>query len=456
MKRVAIIFLLVPNLVLADLGSEMNALLESFFGAEKTENVPEIPVKKEAKFSNNLESKLKEIENFSGSEIQKKIFELESDLADFESKNQQLEREIWAASQSNTSAENDLFLLDQQIELSDKKRKQWQEKKESFENILQEITLEKSAIQALLRVEEKEMEKFLIKNFIREKNANFSSDFLLLKWLLSSETVAQILQDRRRNRILQEQKRERISDLEKLKKILSNREKSAAKLLKKTKQYEEAAAQETRNLKSFAAAKAELASRMEMSEFELARALERSETERLEASIFLQNLHTALKNSDEKVDHLESKNSEIQLENQPFLDFPLDEKFQKITATFRDPEYEKKFGREHLGVDFWAPQGSPIYAPRAAKVEKVASNGLGYSYVILNHGDEFFTIYGHVSEILVEPNQNLERGEIFARTGGTPGTTGAGFLTTGPHLHFEVFEDQNFQNPLLYLPKIAE
>ena len=349
MKRVAIIFLLVPNLVLADLGSEMNALLESFFGAGKTENEPEISVEKETKFSDNLESKLKEIENFSGSEIQKKIFELESDLADFESKNQQLEREIWAASQSNTSAENDLFLLDQQIELSDKKRKQWQEKKESFENILQEITLEKSAIQALLRVEEKEMEKFLIKNFIREKNANFSSDFLLLKWLLSSETVAQILQDRRRNRILQEQKRERISDLEKLKKILSNREKSAAKLLKKTKQYEEAAAQETRNLKSFAAAKAELASRMEMSEFELARALERSETERLEASIFLQNLHTALKNSDEKVDHLESKNSEIQLENQPFLDFPLDEKFQKITAHFPRPRIRKKVWARAFG-----------------------------------------------------------------------------------------------------------
>jgi len=120
-----------------------------------------------------------------------------------------------------------------------------------------------------------------------------------------------------------------------------------------------------------------------------------------------------------------------------------------ITATFRDPSYPYSF--EHNAIDIRAQQFTEIHAPADAYVSEVADNGYGYSYLVLAHKNNLVTVYGHVSEFLVEPGMTVRQGDVVALSGGTPGTLGAGSYTTGAHLHFEVWKNGAAVNPQLYL-----
>ncbi|BAZ65505.1 peptidase M23B [Fischerella sp. NIES-4106] len=87
--------------------------------------------------------------------------------------------------------------------------------------------------------------------------------------------------------------------------------------------------------------------------------------------------------------------------------------------------------RFHSGMDIGAAIGTPILAAYSGQVE-VADWVGGYGQaVILNHNNALQTLYGHMSQILVQPGQRVERGTVI----GLVGSTGN---STGPHLHFEV------------------
>jgi murein DD-endopeptidase MepM/ murein hydrolase activator NlpD len=87
--------------------------------------------------------------------------------------------------------------------------------------------------------------------------------------------------------------------------------------------------------------------------------------------------------------------------------------------------------RFHAGTDIGAPTGTPILA--AAKGQIESANWLGgYGLaVIINHGSAQQSLYGHMSEIFVQPGQWVEPGTVIGRVGSTGNST-------GPHLHFEV------------------
>lgn len=123
-----------------------------------------------------------------------------------------------------------------------------------------------------------------------------------------------------------------------------------------------------------------------------------------------------------------------------------------ISAYFHDESYKKYFGVPHEAIDIRAYQESPIYAPADGIVYKVRDNGYGYSYLIIAHSDNLLTVYGHVYEFLVEEGDMVLQGQPIAKSGGMPGTLGAGTMTTGPHLHFEVYDNGVHVNPLDYLP----
>ncbi|AFY32070.1 M23 family metallopeptidase [Calothrix sp. PCC 7507] len=87
--------------------------------------------------------------------------------------------------------------------------------------------------------------------------------------------------------------------------------------------------------------------------------------------------------------------------------------------------------RFHAGTDLGAPMGTPVLAAARGQVESADWQG-GYGLaVVIDHGSAQQSLYGHMSEIFVQPGQEVEAGTVIGRVGSTGNST-------GPHLHFEV------------------
>jgi murein DD-endopeptidase MepM/ murein hydrolase activator NlpD len=122
-----------------------------------------------------------------------------------------------------------------------------------------------------------------------------------------------------------------------------------------------------------------------------------------------------------------------------------------ISARFQDAAYEERFGLPHEGVDIPLEQGSHVYAAHDGIVVDATDHGMGFNAVVLKDARGFTTLYGHVSKLLVSAGQRVRAGELLALSGGMPRTPGAGKLTTGPHVHFELRVNGEALDPLPYL-----
>lgn len=93
--------------------------------------------------------------------------------------------------------------------------------------------------------------------------------------------------------------------------------------------------------------------------------------------------------------------------------------------------YRKRFRRMHKGVDIKVYIGDTIRSAFNGKVRLTNYERRGYGkYVIVRHENGLETVYGHLSEFLVEADQYVKAGEPIALGGNTG-------RSTGPHLHFE-------------------
>lgn len=98
----------------------------------------------------------------------------------------------------------------------------------------------------------------------------------------------------------------------------------------------------------------------------------------------------------------------------------------------------------HKGIDIAVPVGTGILASRAGTVVTSAYSASAGYYVALSHGDGVYTYYMHCSQLLVSEGQQVSAGQQIALSGNSG-------ISTGPHLHFAVYANGAYVNPLNYV-----
>ena len=127
-----------------------------------------------------------------------------------------------------------------------------------------------------------------------------------------------------------------------------------------------------------------------------------------------------------------------QVERRGFMGMPV---AGRVTSTFGYRMHPLLgFMRMHKGMDIGAPYGSPIYAAIDGVVSFAGRSGGYGNFVKLSHASGYASGYGRMSRIAVAPGTRVARGQVI----GYVGSTG---MSTGPHLHWEVWKNGVPVNP---------
>ncbi len=141
-----------------------------------------------------------------------------------------------------------------------------------------------------------------------------------------------------------------------------------------------------------------------------------------------------------KLNYYDQQGNSVQKQ---FLKAPL--RFSRISSgyTYRRKHPILGIVRPHLGIDYAAPRGTPVYASADGAVSFSGRKG-GYGNLVkIRHGAAFETYYGHLHRIArgIVPGARVRQGDLI----GTVGSTG---LSTGPHLDYRMKKGRQFVNPL--------
>jgi murein DD-endopeptidase MepM/ murein hydrolase activator NlpD len=98
----------------------------------------------------------------------------------------------------------------------------------------------------------------------------------------------------------------------------------------------------------------------------------------------------------------------------------------------------------HPGIDISVPRGTKVVAPADGVVVFCGTKGGYGNIVVLDHGYGTVTRYGHLDGFNVRPGQRVKRGDVIAFSGNTG-------RSTAPHVHYEVWVDDQMRNPIEYI-----
>jgi murein DD-endopeptidase MepM/ murein hydrolase activator NlpD len=98
----------------------------------------------------------------------------------------------------------------------------------------------------------------------------------------------------------------------------------------------------------------------------------------------------------------------------------------------------------HYGIDFAAKRETPVLASADGSVVQCESSERWGRRIRIRHADGFSTVYAHLGTVAVSHGQRVKRGQLIA-------TVGVSGITTGPHLHYEIWRNDKPVNPELYL-----
>lgn len=117
----------------------------------------------------------------------------------------------------------------------------------------------------------------------------------------------------------------------------------------------------------------------------------------------------------------------------------------KISSGFGMREHplsgERKF---HTGIDITVPRGTPLHATADGVVSFAERSGGSGNIVVIEHGQGLSTVYAHNTKNTVRAGQAVKRGEVIAYSGSTG-------VSTGPHVHYEVWRNGQSVNPAPFL-----
>ncbi|AJI93716.1 lysM domain protein [Yersinia ruckeri] len=125
-----------------------------------------------------------------------------------------------------------------------------------------------------------------------------------------------------------------------------------------------------------------------------------------------------------------------------FMRFPTMKQF-RVSSNFNPRRLNPVTGRvaPHKGVDFAMPVGTPVLAVGDGEVIIAKHDGAAGNYIAIRHGRQYTTRFMHLKKLLVKPGQKVKRGDRIALSGNTG-------RSTGPHLHYEFWVNQQAVNPL--------
>ena len=125
-----------------------------------------------------------------------------------------------------------------------------------------------------------------------------------------------------------------------------------------------------------------------------------------------------------------------------FMRFPTVKQY-RVSSNFNPRRVNPVTGRiaPHKGVDFAVPVGTPVLAVGDGEVIVAKRSGAAGNYVAIRHGRQYMTRYMHLKKLLVKPGQKVKRGDRIALSGNTG-------RSTGPHVHYEIWINNQAVNPL--------
>lgn len=398
-----------------DENEELNILNQKFLEVKSSVSDSQDDLRKSINETSYLEVKL--------AEIKEDIISLEEQIQSFDDRIGQLESQV---EQTNNKIE----------EINDTLA----ETKNNIEELDAEISYSLDQLTFVVQI-----------LYFESDKAGFfdNQDLQTVKLLLAEDNVESILEDAENISLLENYMQSTLESLENSKRVL-NELFDKFTVLKETKlELKSRLEKESNEIKIQRLAKENLLDATKGEEGIYLNLIEKSKTEE---AMIRQEIVSQIAKYKEYRELIEAiSGQEIINDNSTILSWPIDPK-QGISAYFQDSSYKAAIGIEHKAIDLPTYSGTSVGAAAPGVVFKVkGGDGNDYHYVLIGHSDGIMTLYGHMYDIFVEEGQTVERGEIIGLSGGTPGTRGSGYLTTGAHLHFEVIKDGVNVDPLIYL-----
>ena len=376
--------------------------------------------------------------------INKEIKEINSEISDKKSqiKKMQQKQKEYSEAIKNKQAEkaslnNQLAILDNRLAKSELDIEMVE-----IEIDRTELEIRKTDLEIENKNNEIDQEKNHITNVLR----------LLYKWdyvssleiMLLNDTLADFLSQVKYLEDINENLEDSLQVLRKLKKQLEREREILDKQNQELVSLKEELVEKKNKLTSEKDQKVYILVQTKQSEKEYQRLLEQAKKEQEQAAAEIFSLEKLVR---AKLVELQGK--KLEFNDRGFI-WPVLKNV--ITAYFHDPDYPFRYIFEHPGIDIRAAQGTALKAAASGYVARAKNAGKGYSYIMIIHGDGLSTVYGHISKIYVQEDEYVVQGQTIGLTGGLPGTLGAGRLTTGPHLHFEIRLNGIPVDPLGYMP----